>query len=146
MQVILLENVRNLGKRGELKEVAEGYAVNFLVPKKLAQLATADSVEELRKKQEENLKKDKENEERLKKMAFAIKDKKIFIKAKSEKEKLFGSIGKKEIFTEIKKLGLELPENSIILKEPIKTTGEKEITLDFGKNIKTKIAVIVEKA
>lgn len=146
MKIILLENVKNLGKKDELKEVAEGYAMNFLFPKKLASLATLEAIDNLRKKRKEIESEEKIEGEKFKKIADEIQGRKITIKAKAEKEKLFGSIGRKEICEELKKQNFDVAEQSIILKEPLKTTGEKEIVIDFGKNIKTKITVAIEKA
>lgn len=146
MKIILLENVKNLGKKDELKEVAEGYAMNFLFPKKLASLATPEAIDNLRKKRKEIESEEKIEGEKFKKIADEIQGRKITIKAKAEKEKLFGSIGRKEICEELKKQNFDVAEQSIILKEPLKTTGEKEIVIDFGKNIKTKITVAIEKA
>lgn len=145
MKIILLENVRNLGKKDEVKEVAEGYAINFLFPKKLAAMATPKEIDSLKERQKKIKKEEKIEEEKFKKIADEIRSKKITIKAKAEKEKLFGSIGKKEIRKELKNLGFDVSEQSILLKDPVKTTGEKEIAIEFGKNIKTKITVVIEK-
>ncbi len=146
MKIILLENVKNLGKKDELKEVAEGYAMNFLFPKKLAALATPEAIDNLKKKRKEIESEEKIEEKKFKKIADEIQGRKITIKAKAEKEKLFGSIGRKEICEELKKQNFDVAEQSIMLKEPLKITGEKEIVIDFGKNIKTKITVAIEKA
>lgn len=146
MRIILLENIKNLGKKDEVKEVAEGYAINFLFPKRLAAIATPEEIDKLKERQKKIEKERKIEEEKLKKIANEIRNKKITITAKTEKEKLFGSIGKKEICKELKNLNFNISEQSILLEDPIKTTGEKEITIDFGKNIKTKIIVAIEKA
>ena len=146
MKVILLENIRNLGKKNEVKEVADGYAINFLFPKKMAKEATENAVLEIEKNQEKINAEEKKKEERLKKISEEIKNKIFVIKAKSEKEKLFGSIGKKEIAKELESKNFDIKENLIILDEPIKIIGEKEIVIDFGKNIKAKIKISIEKA
>jgi large subunit ribosomal protein L9 len=145
MKVILSSDLRNLGKKGDLKEVSEGYARNFLIPKKLAEIATPEAIQSLRNIQESKVKQEKVEEESLKKIAFSLQGKKIILKAKSEKEKLFGSIGKREIAEELKKENFNISEKSIVLEDSIKTIGEKEILIDFGKNIKTKITVAIEK-
>jgi len=145
MKVILLGNMKGLGNKGEIKEVSEGYARNFLIPKKLVEIATVETIEKAEQMKKETEKQEKAMEEKLKKIASDIQNKKITIKAKSEKEKLFGSIGAKEISDELKKQNFEISEKSIILKESIKTIGEKEIMIDFGKNIKAKIIVSIEK-
>lgn len=146
MKIILLDNVKSLGNKGEIKEVSEGYARNFLLPKKLAEIATEGAIEALKKNQDALKIKERQEDEMLRKKASTIQGRVIKIKAKSEKGKLFGSIGTREICLELKKQGFEIKEKSITLKGIIKNTGEKEIFIDFGKNIKAKITVSIEKA
>jgi large subunit ribosomal protein L9 len=146
MKVILIENVKKLGNKGEIKDVSEGYARNFLIPKKLAEIATSETIEKTAQLKKEFEEKEKQSEEALRKIVSEIAGKTIRIKAKSEKGKLFGRVGSKEIANELKKQKFNINEKSITIKEPIKTTGEKEITIDLGKNIKTKIIVLIEKA
>jgi len=145
MKVLLINNIKSLGNKGEIKEVSEGYARNFLIPKKLVEIATVETIEKADQVKKGIEKQERATEEKLKKIASDIQNKKITIKAKSEKEKLFGSIGAKEISEELKKQNFEISEKSIVIKEPIKTIGEKEIMIDFGKNIKAKIIVAIEK-
>jgi large subunit ribosomal protein L9 len=146
MRVILLNDTANLGKKGELKDVANGYAQNFLLPKKLAEIATPEAVERQKQTQKKIQEDKKELEENLKKAASKIQNKKIVLRAKAGKEKLFGSIGRKEIFSELKRQNFEIKEESILLKDPIKKIGEFEVDIDLGKNVKTKITVAIEKA
>lgn len=146
MKVVLLEEVRKLGKRGEIKDVAEGYAKNFLFPKKLAEVATLKVIEKINEKKEEDERKEKTIKIETEKIAEKIMGKRIIIKAKAEKEKLFGSIGKKEISKELKRQNFKIDEDLLVINEPIKKIGEKEIIIDFGKNIKSKITVVIEKA
>ena len=146
MKVVLLEEVRKLGKRGEIKDVAEGYAKNFLFPKKLAEVATLKVIEKINEKKEEDERKEKTIKIEKEKIAEKIMGKRIIIKAKAEKEKLFGSIGKKEISKELKRQNFKIDEDLLVINEPIKKIGEKEIIIDFGKNIKSKITVVIEKA
>lgn len=146
MKIILLSDIKSLGKKGELKNVAEGYAMNFLLPKKMAEIATPEAVSRLEKEKEDLRKRNAEEEGKLKKIASEINGEKITIEAKSKKGKLFGSITAKNIFAEAKKKNLDISEKNIILEEPIKTAGEREITIDFGKKIKAKIILdILEK-
>jgi len=146
MEIILTSDVKNLGKKGELKNVSGGYAQNFLFPKKLAEIATPETIEKIKVDQKKIQDQEKELEAKLRKVASEIQGKKITLKAKAEKEKLFGRVGPKEIAKELKKQNIAISEKSIFLAEPIKTTGEKEVIIDLGKNIKTKITVSVEKA
>jgi large subunit ribosomal protein L9 len=124
--------------------VAEGYATNFLFPKKMAEIATSEAILKIQKEQENIQQKNNEEEEKLKTLASSIQNKKIVIKSKAEKGKLFGSITAKDIAKEIKNQGFEISEKNIILKEPIKNTGERKITIEFGKNIKTEITLDIQ--
>lgn len=141
MKVILIENVNNLGNTGDVKEVADGYARNFLIPQKMAEIATGEAVgKAARIKQETEELKNKRTEE-LKNSAKKIEGKKIIIKAKTKGEKLFGSVGKKEI---AEKLGNGISEDMVELEENIKATGEKNIDVNLGSNIKAKIKVNIQ--
>ncbi|MCX6816454.1 MAG: 50S ribosomal protein L9 [Candidatus Beckwithbacteria bacterium] len=122
MKVIIL-------KTGEVKEVALGYAVNYLLPKKLAVIATKQKLEEIKKKTEE-LKSAKNQEETADQQTMKkLEGKVIEIKTQAGKNgKIHGSITKKEIAKELKIL-----KTNIILEEPIKKVGEYEIELKFGK-------------
>lgn len=141
MKIILLQNVKNLGQTGDIKEVADGYARNFLLPKKLAEIATKETVEKaVRIKQETEKLKNKRIEE-LKNLANKLEGRKIIIKVKEKSGKLFGSVGKKEI---AEKLGNGIGEDMIELEENIKETGIKEIEINLGSNIKTKIKINIQ--
>ena len=131
MKVILLQDIKNIGKKGTIKEVSDGYARNFLFPKKLAQIAVADSikkVEEMQKKQ----------------MAKTISGQEFLIQAKDKDGKLFGSINAKDIANKLKEKNIEAEAKNIILSHPIKEVGGYSVELDLGNNIKAKIKVIVE--
>jgi len=146
MRVILLNDIESLGKKGELKDVSDGYAQNFLLPKKMAEIATSEAIEKLKQDQKKIQEEENKLEESLRRIASEIQNKKITLKAKAEKEKLFGSIGRKEIALELKKQNFEIKEEFILLKDPIKKIGKSEVIIDFGKNIKTKITIAIEKA
>ncbi|EKE19274.1 MAG: 50S ribosomal protein L9 [uncultured bacterium] len=145
MQVIFLQDVKNVGKKGQIKNVPDGYARNFLLARKLANIATPANITHA--KQEEDKKKMQISLEKqtIQKIAAAIEGKRIVIKARAKDGKLFGSITSKEIANEIKKIGVEIPEKAIQMNH-IKDLGEKKviISLDFG--IKATILLIVEQA
>lgn len=145
MQVIFLQDVKNVGKKGQIKNVPDGYARNFLLARKLASVATTINVSQA--KQEEDKKKLQLSLEKqgVQKLADAVEGKRIVMKARAKDGKLFGSITPKEIAVEIKKIGLEIPEKAIAT-EHIKELGEKKvlISLDFG--IKANIVLVVEQA
>ena len=146
MQIILLQNVKNLGKKGELKNVSDGYARNFLFAKKLAEIATKEATAKLEIQKEKERATELEELEKTKKLASELKDKQIEIKAKGKEEgKLFGSISAKEITKEINALGFNLSEKAIVLETNIKAIGEYEIKISLADGVETKIKLKVSK-
>lgn len=145
MQVIFLQDVKNVGKKGQIKNVPDGYARNFLLARKLANVATPANITNA--KQEEDKKKMQISLEKqeIQKLAAAIDGKSIVMKARAKDGKLFGSITAKEIANEIAKLGFKIPEKAITA-DHIKELGEKKvaISLDFG--IKATVILVVEQA
>ena len=148
MKVILTQDVKKIGKKGEIINASDGYAKNFLFPKKLAVPADAQNLNELKAKQaSEKHKKEIETEE-AKKIAQQIKKIEITIKAKiGENQKLFGSITSKEISESIEQtLKIKIDKKKINLKEPIKSLGQfpVEIKLYEGVTLKTTVQIISE--
>ena len=148
MKVILTQDVKKIGKKGEIINASDGYAKNFLFPQKLAVPADAQNLNELKAKQaSEKHKKEIETEE-AKKIAEQIKQIKITIKAKiGENQKLFGSITSKEIVEQIEnQIKIKIDKKKITLKDPIKTIGEYpiEIKLYEGVSLKTTVQIIPE--
>jgi large subunit ribosomal protein L9 len=144
MKIILLENVKNLGKTGDVKGVSDGYARNFLLPRKLAEMATPEALKKAEKLKEQGIQKEKEELEKNQALADAISGKEIVIKSKEKDGKLFGSVGKKEIIKELKDRGIKIEEEVIVLDAPIKEIGEKEVPIKFEHGIETTIKVIIE--
>ena len=116
MKIILLENVKNLGKAGDAKVVSDGYARNFLLSKKLAEMATPEALKKAEKLKEQGDQKEKGELEKNQALAVAISGKEIVIKSKEKDGKLFGSVGKKEIIKELKNQGIEIKEEAIMLR------------------------------
>ena len=145
MKVILIEDVRGCGNSGELVNVKDGYAKNFLFPEKLAKIADASGIKEINSK-ENALAYKKENE---RKNALSIAKKlsgsTIKIVMKSGKNgKLFGSVTSKEISERIEKdFGLKLDKRKIYLKEDIRSTGDYRVELRLLKDVSTFINVDV---
>lgn len=145
MKVIFLHDVPRVGKKYDVKDISDGYATNFLLPRKLAIAATPKSVAELERSKKE-IKVEREiQEDLLMKNLEEIKGKIITIKSKaSPKGSLFSSIHKKEIAEEMKKMHrADIAEDFIVLEKPIKETGEYEIPVSI-KNKKTSFKLIVE--
>lgn len=130
MKVIFTQNVRKAGQRGDVKEVNEGYARNFLIPGKLAVEATPAALAELKKKAGEKA----NREEKLSKEFQAVVDKlanlTLVIKKRANDEgHLFSGITTKEICAELGVKGIHLTEKDLVLMSPIKKTGETHIPL-----------------
>ena len=144
MKVILLENVDNLGKAGDIKEVTGGYARNFLLPKKFAEVATPDAVKRIQIQSEKRIQQEKENLEKNQKLAEELDGREVIIKSKEKDGKLFGSVTAKDIVKALKEQKMEIEEKSIELTDPIKEIGEKEVIVRLGHGIEAKITVIIE--
>ncbi len=148
MKVVLLQDVKSLGKKGELVNVSDGYARNFLFPKSLAKEANAQAMNEL-KNAEQSKKFKQETEIAAAKQAKAtLEGSKFVIKAKAgESGKLFGSITAKEISAEIKRQkSLNVDKRKIVLKSDIKTLGEYTAEIKLYTGISANIEIVVEKA
>ena len=145
MQIILIKDVPKLGKRGQVKNVADGYALNFLIPAKLAEVASAQKIAKFK---EEEIKLGKNLETDNKKstaLAEKIKALKLVIKGKTtEKGKLFAGVGAKEVAAELKSKDIEINEKHIKLKKHIKETGEYKVGVDLGGGIKSEIRLKIE--
>lgn len=146
MRVIFLQDVPRIGKRHDIKEINDGYAMNFLFPRRLAEVATPKAIAELEKRKK-NIEIEREvQEELLMKNLEEIKGKVLRISAKTdEKGHLFSGIHKKEIVEEMKKQNhADISEDFIVLEKPIKESGEHEIPISI-KNKKSSFKLIIEK-
>lgn len=147
MKIILLQDVENLGKKGEIKEVKEGFARNYLFPKNLAQLATAQALKkaqlekQVQEKRVETLR--REAEAQAKKLQKQI----FIIPAKAGTEgKLFGSVTSEQIASQIfKELGIKVDPKDVELTEPIKKIGEYKIKVKLFNNIEAKVKLAITK-
>ena len=148
MKVILLQDVKSLGKKGELVNVSDGYARNFLFPKSMAKEANAQAMNEF-KNAEQSKKYKKETEIAAANDAkAALEGEKFVIKAKAgDSGKLFGSITAKEIAAEIKRQkALNIDKRKIVLKREIKTVGEYAVEIKLYSGIAANVEILVEKA
>ena len=145
MKVYLLEDVKGQGKKGEIINVSDGYAQNFLFKKNLASPANADVINSVEIKNK-TLAYHKE-QERLAAIekAAQLKGRKIVLKARhGEQGKIFGSITAKEIAEALNSAGEKIDKKDIDLKAPIKETGEYPLSVRLYANISTEIIVVVE--
>ena len=144
MKVILLKDVKGLGKAREIKEVSDGYARNFLFKQKLAEEATAVKVNSLNIKLNAEDYHRQEEIKALKAQAQSINGKSVEVKIKcGENGKIFGSITSKEIADAIELLGVKVDKKKILLKEPIKNLGTFNVEVKFLSDVSAKIKVNV---
>jgi large subunit ribosomal protein L9 len=144
MRVVFLQDVPSVAKAGEIKEVADGYARNFLIPRKLALLARPQVLSQLGTREITEAKEDTE----LMALAQQIEGKEVNIKAKAgAKDKLYGSITSADIASELSKsTKLDIDKRKIELEEPIRHLGSYEVAIRLTKDIVPKIRVSVTEA
>ncbi len=148
MKLVLLEDVKSLGKKGDIVEVAQGYARNKLLPQKLAAEATGKVLNDLKLQNQHEVKVAKENLENAKALAKELEGKSITVKIKSGKEgQVFGSVSTKEIAEETEKqLKITLDKKKMILDEPIKSLGTHDVKIKLHPEVVGVLKVkVVEK-
>ncbi len=145
MRVILLKDIENLGKKNEVKEVKNGYARNFLIPKGLVKIATKQAMEQLKSQKELEA---QEAEEELKKTQALIESMEgmefvISVKVGDENQ-LFESITPQKIQETLKQSGFNIKKTQIELSQPIKELGEFPVKIKFEHNLEAEITIIIE--
>ena len=156
MKVILLEDVKSLGKKGEIVNVSDGYARNFVLPKKLGVEANSANRNNLKLQKANAEKVAREQLEAAQELAEVLKTKEVVLKMKSgeggkvfgEGGKTFGSVSSKEIAAEAKaQCGLEIDKKKIQLPEPIKALGVYEVNIKLHTKVtgQLKVKVVEEK-
>jgi large subunit ribosomal protein L9 len=143
MKVVLLKDIENFGKEGEIKEVANGYARNFLLPKNLAELATPESISKAEAKKTKGAEEAKMELEEAQKLAELLEGRELFIKVKEKDGKLFGSVNEKTIAKTFKDEGLKINPLNIKLAEPIKEVGEYDVAINLDHGLEANIRVIL---
>ena len=146
MKLILLQDVKGQGKKGEIIEASDGYARNFLMPRKLAAPATADVLNAKKIADEATQRRMRLEKEAAEKLAKELKDLPVHIKAKAGSGgKLFGSVTAKEIAEEMKKQHqVDVQKNKIVLEETIKNFGTYEVKLKLYPEVTGTLRVVVE--
>lgn len=145
LKVVLKKDVKDLGSFGEIKEVAAGYARNFLIPKGYALYLKDLRTKEILKRKEQIEKAKEEEARQLKEIAQKLSNVVLKFKVKTdEKGKLFGSVGPKQIIEKIEKdYKIKLDKKQIEV-EAIKSIGEKEVLVKFGSDVSSKLKVVIE--
>jgi large subunit ribosomal protein L9 len=147
MQIILLENIMNLGKIGDLVEVKNGYGRNFLLRQGKALRASKESIEEVNKKKDELNKKNNALKSSFKEIANKINNKTLnFNKEAKENGELFGSIKPKEVSNAfIDKLKVEISPSQIDLKQEINKLGKYSVNINLHSEVSVKVTISVGK-
>lgn len=147
MKVILKADVKGSGKKGDVIEVSDGFAKNFLFKKNLAQPATSASVNEAEQKKQAQAYHKAEEIKAMQALADSIKGKKITLSIKTgESGKLFGSVTSAQIAQSLAESGFTIDKKKIILKEPIKNLGVYSVDIRLMEKVETKIFVEVTPA
>ncbi len=146
MEVILVEDVKSLGKKGEIVKVNDSYARNCLLPKKLGVEANNKNLNDLKLQNANKAKIEKEKLEAAQALAERMKDMSVTLEIKSgEGGKTFGSVSTKEISEAVKKqLNLELDKKKMVLDEPIRTLGNHIIQVKLHKEVTASLTVKVK--
>ena len=144
MKVILLDDVTKVGRRGEVRDVSDGYARNFLIPKKLALSATAGNLknlEHIKTQQEAKAGRIKDDAEALQERIEAL----VFEQRRqaSEEGKLFGSVTSQDIVDFLAGQGVKVERRRVVLDEPIKTLGDTSVTVRLHHDVTAQLKVTV---
>lgn len=145
MKIILLEDVKTLGKKGDIVEVSDGYARNAILPKKLGVEATGKNLNDLKLQNQHAEKVAAENLENAKELAKVVEQKKVVMKVKTgEGGRIFGSVSTKEIAQAAKEqTGLELDKKKMQLTDAIKALGTYEVPLKLHPKVTANLTVQV---
>lgn len=146
MQIILQEDVEKLGNRGQVVEVAEGYARNFLLPRKLALEANAGNLKRLEKMRAVFAKKEALEKADAQKLAELLATVTLeFTRRAGENDQLFGSVTSADISEALSAQGYTVDKRKVVPTEPIKVVGEFEVPLKLHREVGAKVKVVVKK-
>ncbi len=144
MKVILLAKVRGLGDINDVKEVADGYARNFLFPHHLAVQASAKSVADLEAHKKRQAKLEAADLQRQQSVAERLDGVEVALKEKTNDEGvLYAAVGSQKIVDSLKKMGFEITKDQIIITKPIKEVGEHEVTVKFRHGLEATVNIVV---
>ena len=148
MKVILLQDVKSLGKKGAMVEVSEGYARNFIIPKKLGVEATPKNINDQKLKKAHDEKVAAENLAEAKALAAELEESSVTVKIKvGEGGRSFGSVSTKEISDAIKtQLGKDIDKKKVVMKDPIKAIGSFTVKIKLHPEVQAELSVKVEEA
>ena len=148
MEVILLEDVKSLGKKGQIVKINDGYARNFVLPKKLGLEATPKNLNDLKLQKAREAKEPAEELQAAKELAVKVEEKPVRLTMKTgEGGKTFGTISTKEVAAAAKEqLGLDIDKKKIVLKDAIKAMGSFTVKIKLHPQVQAELTVKVEEA
>lgn len=143
MKLILLEDVKGVGKKGDVVNKNDGYALNFLIPKKLAVEATKSNINDLELKKKADERRKKEEYEEAKELGEKLKDKIVKVSVKAgENGKVFGSVTNKEISAALfQQTGIDIDKKKITFNDPIKMVGRRTVKVKLHPKVTVELTV-----
>jgi large subunit ribosomal protein L9 len=147
MKVILLQDVKGKGKKGQMIEVSDGYARNFMLPKKLAMEATADAINTMRMNDKAAAEKAARERAAALEISKQLRAMTLIVKAKGGGAgRLFGSVTNQEIADALAAQGIKLDKRKIVISDPIKSVGTYTVNCKLGYEITAPLTVKIEEA
>jgi large subunit ribosomal protein L9 len=144
MKVVLLQDVKGIGKKFDIKEVADGHASNLLFPKKLAQKATPEALAWLAMQKEISTQKQEEELKDVQEVASKLDDLEVSLAVKvGDEGQLFESINAQKIADRLKEIGFAVKKTQVKLEEPIRELGEFPVKIVFDHNLEAEVRIIV---
>lgn len=144
MQVILREDVSNLGKSGEVVEVRNGYGRNYLLPKGLAILATRENMKQIEHQKRVIAARNEKLREEAKQLVNKLSSVQLMLTRLGAGDKLFGSVGSRDIQQELEKQGISIERKRILLPEPLRQVGEYLVDVRFVHGIIGQVKVYIQ--
>ena len=146
MKVIFIEDVPNVAQAGDIKDVADGYGRNYLIPRKLAAVATARSIDDARAQGERRIRERAKTDSELKQLAAQLEGKEVVVTAKTGgKEKLYGSVTAEDIASRLHDtFGITVDKRKIEIAESIRQVGSYQVVLRLGTDIAATINLTVK--
>jgi len=144
MKVVLLEDIEKIGKKFEVKEIKDGYARNFLLPKGLVKIATEEVLEWANLQKESLEHKAEESLKEIQEVASKMEGLEVTISTKvGEKEELYEKITQQKVADKIKEMDFKIKKEQVIMENPIEEIGEFPVKIKFDHNLEAEITVIV---
>ena len=147
MKVILLQDVKGKGKKGQMIEVSDGYARNYMLPRKIATEATADAVNTMRMNDKATAERIAREKAEALEVSHKLRAMTLVVKAKGGGAgRLFGAVTNAEIASALEKQGIKLDKRKIVISDPIKNVGTYTVTCKLGYEISAPLSVKIEEA